>query len=77
MPPGLVLHPPQLLVPMPGLNPGLPVHLCSPLGQDLLWGQSGTSDTAGVPNSCPGKFLAGSGEEVAGGQVDEGLQACG
>ena len=27
VPPGLVLQPPQLLVPMPVLNPGLPVHL--------------------------------------------------
>ena len=36
------------------------------------------SDSAGLPNSCPGKFLAGAGEEDAGGQDDEeGLQASG
>ena len=29
------------------------------------------------PNSCPGKFLAGAGEEAAGGEVDEGLQSFG
>jgi len=40
-------------------------------------GQSGTSDTAGLPYSCPGKFLAGAGEEAAGGQVEEGLQSFG
>ena len=42
-----------------------------------MWGQSVTSDTAGLPNSCLGKFLAGASEEVAGGQVGEGLQASG
>ena len=40
-------------------------------------GQSGTTDTAGLPYSCPGKFLAGAGEEAAGGQVEEELQSSG
>ena len=52
----------------PGLPPPrLPSSSHSPLGQVPMRGQSGTSDTAGLPYSCPGKFLAGAGEEAAGG----------
>ena len=66
MPPGLVLHPPQLLIPNPGLHPGYPLQSTS---QAPYWGQSGTLDKAGLPS---GVFLAGAGVEAGGGEVEEG-----